>query len=218
MNRIPLILLSGMGADERVFAGQRDEFPQLVVPRWIAPLAHETLASYAQRFARAIDPGTDCYIGGASFGGFVAIEMARHLPHARACFLNGSSRSPAEQPRPLRMMRSIRGLAPWLPFGAACRFADIGVSAFGAVPAPSTRAFFRQLSDSDAAFLRWASEAVLGWEVSDPPDVPIHHIHGASDHVLPVGLVRADVIVAGAGHILSMTHPREVNAFLRERM
>ncbi len=33
----PLILLSGMGADERVFAAQMQAIPNLMVPKWIAP-------------------------------------------------------------------------------------------------------------------------------------------------------------------------------------
>src|SRR5687767_7745630 len=93
----PLILLSGMGADERVFAPQLQAFPQLVVPKWIEPKADESLASYAARFAAGVDPKQPCFIGGASFGGFVAMEMARHLD-AIAVFLIGSVRSPAELP------------------------------------------------------------------------------------------------------------------------
>ena len=41
---LPLILLSGMGADERVFQRQREAFPDLVVPKWITPDPQESLA------------------------------------------------------------------------------------------------------------------------------------------------------------------------------
>src|SRR3954470_18150998 len=103
----PLILLSGMGADDRVFAPQREAFPQLMVPGWIAPEStDESLPSYAKRLAKRIDPGEPCFIGGASFGGFVALEMARHL-QAKACFLIGSVRSPAELPWRIRMLRGL---------------------------------------------------------------------------------------------------------------
>jgi thioesterase domain-containing protein len=107
MADLPLILLSGMGADERVFALQQRAFPNLIVPRWISPLEDETLTSFAARLARQIDPGGPCFMGGASFGGFVALEMARHL-QAKACFLIGSVRSPAELPRRIRILRTLR--------------------------------------------------------------------------------------------------------------
>jgi hypothetical protein len=46
-----------MGADARVFAGQSREIEELVVPDWIAPEPGDSLASYAERWARKIDPG-----------------------------------------------------------------------------------------------------------------------------------------------------------------
>jgi pimeloyl-ACP methyl ester carboxylesterase len=84
--------------------------------------------------------------------------------------------------------------------------------------APSTRVLLGQLSESDARFLRWATRAVLRWEPGPPLDVPIFQIHGRRDHVLPVAHTRPDVIVEGAGHVLSLTHPADVNEFLRTRM
>ena len=102
----PLILLSGMGADERVFAPQLRAFGQLVVPNWIEAKPEESLASYAARLAAAVDPKRPCFVGGASFGGFVAMEMARRLD-AMAVFLIGSARSPAELPLRVRALRRL---------------------------------------------------------------------------------------------------------------
>lgn len=51
---IPLILLSGMGADHRVFAAQKAVFASLVVPEWDFPTLNESLDGYARRFAEAI--------------------------------------------------------------------------------------------------------------------------------------------------------------------
>ena len=50
-------MLSGMGADARVFAKQIEAIPQIVVPTWIDPLPKESLPSYAERFANTINPG-----------------------------------------------------------------------------------------------------------------------------------------------------------------
>jgi hypothetical protein len=207
-----------MGADERVFAPQRQAFQQLIVPPWIQPLRGESLSGYAARFAQQIDPGGPCFVGGASFGGFVAIEMARHLADPRGVFLIGSCRSPAELPRRIRALRTIRGVARWMPFGAVCSVAGIGATALSIVPAPATRSLLRQLADTDARFLRWACRAVLEWEQSAAPAVPIHHIHGRCDHVLPATNTQADLIVDGAGHVLSLRRGREVNEFLGARI
>ena len=208
-----------MGADERVFAPQMREIPQLTVPRWLPPQSpNESLASYAARMARHVDPGRPCFVGGASFGGFVALEMARHL-QTRACFLIGSVRSPRELPARITMLRSAGRAIPHLPWELLCRIAGLGVIALGQCSTPATRSFFEQLSDSDANFLRWATRAVLTWQPDERAfDFPIHHIHGARDHVLPAARTRSDRLVAGAGHVLSLTHADEVTEFLKQHM
>ena len=213
----PLILFPGMGADDRLFAPQRAAFPQLTVAKWIDPTPGESLAAYAARLARHVDPGRPCYVGGASFGGFVAIEAARHLD-ARACFLIGSARGPGELPLRVRALRRASRLLPFLPFAWAGPLARLGLGASGWAMSTTSGRVLRQLADADAAFLRWACGAVLSWEPPSELGIPIHQIHGGNDRVLPVRRTRADVVVPGAGHVLSLTHAEDVNRFIRDRM
>jgi pimeloyl-ACP methyl ester carboxylesterase len=215
-NALPMIFFPGMGADERLFASQRAAFANLVVPGWLAPRPDESLPDYAARFAAQVDPGTDCIVGGASFGGFVAVEIARHL-RARACFLIGSARGPSELPLRIRTLRGVRRLLPRLPFEWAAPLATSSGAASGWAMGPAQRGVLRQLADADAAFLRWACGAVLTWPEPPPLAAPIFQIHGARDHVLPARRTRADVIVPGAGHLLAVTHPRHVNRFIEQK-
>ena len=73
------VLLTGLGADERLFNAQRAAFPGLVTPRWIAPWPREGLAEYAERFAAEIPISRPLVLGGCSLGGMVAYEMAHVL-------------------------------------------------------------------------------------------------------------------------------------------
>jgi pimeloyl-ACP methyl ester carboxylesterase len=215
---LPLLLLSGMGADERLFKAQRDAFPQLIVPRWIPPELRESLPDYARRMARIVGPAGPCYVGGGSFGGFVAMEMARHL-EARAVFLIGSVRSPNELPRRVRALRPLRRLLSVVPFECARPIAACASAVGGRVLSPATQRMLRQLADAEAPFIRWASGAVLAWQPSPPPPgVPVYQIHGERDAVLPLRWTKPDVVVPGAGHLLAMTHAAAVNEFLRSRM
>jgi pimeloyl-ACP methyl ester carboxylesterase len=218
MEALPLILFSGMGADDGVFEPQLKSFPQLTVPRWIEPLPHESLANYAKRFAAQIDPGVPCFVGGASFGGFVAIEAARHL-QTRACFLIGSVRCPSELPLRIRALRKLKHLLPAIPFEWIAPLAGCSVRLRGERMRPVTRKLMNMLDHSKAAYLRWACEAVLTWEPTLPaPAFPVYHIHGHHDLVLPVRRTHADEIVYTGGHILSLTRPLDVNRFLTEKM
>ena len=218
MPELPLILLAGMGADERLFAPQARAFPQVVVPRWTTPRADESIGTYAARLAGELKIAGPCFVGGASFGGFVAVELARHLD-ARACFLIGSVRSPDELPLRVRALRRLGAATKLVPFEWVCRAAGCGVELFGFCSAPRTQQVLRQLSDADAQFLRWATRAVLTWRANpEPLPCPVYRIHGGRDHVLPISCYYADRIVPGAGHVLSLTHGEDVNDFLRTHM
>src|SRR4051794_38715239 len=182
MSEVPIVLLSGMAADERLFAPQLAAFPNLRVPAWIAPVPGESLRSYAARLARQVDPGRPCLVGGASFGGIVALEMAPHL-QARACVLIASVRSPAELPWGWRTLRLVTAFSPEQLSTAAG-----WVARYLAPSLPTeTRQQVKRLSRPEAAFVRWASWAVAQWWPNAAARrVQVFHIHGARDRTLPV--------------------------------
>jgi pimeloyl-ACP methyl ester carboxylesterase len=209
-----------MGADERLFAPQLEAFPNLIVPKWIAPTPSESIQSYGKRLALKVDPGVPCFVGGASFGGFIALEMARHL-QTLGVFLIGSLRDASELPPKFRMLKSIRQFLSALPIAMMQQSAAIAVSITGDLIGPAVKDVAQQLKESDAVFLRWASQAVLDWEPSPPSSVPmpsIHQIHGERDPVLSPRFTRPDEIIRGAGHLITLTHANAVNAFLRKHM
>jgi len=215
-SQLPLILLSGMGADHRLFRAQKEVFPNLITPAWIRPQRQESLPAYAQRFAVAVDPGGPCLVGGCSLGGMIALELTRHL-HAKACLLISSIRSPDELPLRYRMLRPIGRVVPQ-PLRALPRIAR-GVQAVGArLMSSGRRALLEQAAEADGGFLQWAAWAVLNWQSDGIAEIPIGQIHGTRDRVLPHRLTRPDVLVVGGGHVLPVTHPQAVNEFLRAQM
>lgn len=211
----PIILMSGMGADARVFAKQIEALPQIIVPAWIDPLPKESLPSYSKRLADAINPRRPCYVGGASFGGFIALEMIQHL-EVKACFLIGSVRSPKEFPSAFKTLQKMPYVADALPFEVATLLSKAALMSSGGSSKSHLTALVKQMSASDASFLRWACRAVLEWPGPENiGNTPVFQIHGGKDLVLPVKNTSPDTVVAGAGHALSMSHPDEVTAFLK---
>jgi hypothetical protein len=207
---VPIILLSGMAADERLFGPQRAAFPSLRVPPWIPPLPGESLRKYAARLAPRVDPGRPCIVGGASFGGVVALEMAPHLS-ALACVLIGSLRSPSGLPRRWRLLRPAARLGPQALQVLAALGARLGRPV---LPGGTVRRLQR-LSRPETAFLRWALCAVARWQPSPAAQrVRVFHIHGSADRALPAALARPDVLVPAGSHALSLFSPAAVNEFL----
>jgi len=79
---------------------------------------------------------------------------------------------------------------------------------------PDQRAlFFSMASGKAPSALKWGLRAIFLWRPT-PVAVPVRHIHGAHDRIIPVGRVKPDRVVPGAGHFLAVTHAAEVNAFI----
>jgi len=209
-----LLLLPGVGADWRLYDEQRSCAADLHVIEWIQPVAaDEPLTDYAKRLAATIDMPRPFVLGGTSFGGMVALELARHL-QPDAVILIGSCRSPSSLPSSYRFLRACSDLVPDVLLERSFAASPLIASRFGVRSREHRRLFSDMLRQTPPSFVRWATRAIFGWPGIDELPVPIRHIHGEDDRIIPLRCVRPDVVVKRAGHMLSVTHPAEVNSFI----
>ena len=211
-----IILLPGLGADGRMFAAQKERFPRLFTPRWLDPEPGETLPEYAARLAGVL-PKRPAVLGGASFGGMVAQELVRHLEPG--CVVLIGSATPRCIPRSLRPLGRLSGRLPSRVFDELLRASPLATRPMGLVGDDDSRELFmRMLKDTSPQFVRWAIGAVAGWREMRVDDVPLLRIHGRSDRVLPPPADGIHHLVDKGGHLISMTHPDEVNGFLADAL
>ena len=71
---------------------------------------------------------------------------------------------------------------------------------------------------SDPRFIQWGGAALARWPGAGELPMPVHQIHGGADRIIPCRLVRPDVIIPGAGHLLNVTHADPVNRFIAGRL
>jgi pimeloyl-ACP methyl ester carboxylesterase len=207
--QIPIFLLPGLNGDPRVFTPQLRAFPSARVVAWPPPMACEPLAEYARRIASSLDPGQDCIVAGVSFGGIVAIEVARHL-RAKACLVIASSRDVRGLPIAIRFLRPFASLIP----PSALHQAVYGGWSTATSASPYRRRI-RRLSGEERTFRRWAVQALLTWRPQRSPPCLVFQIHGDCDVEFPAGRNFAEYIVPRAGHLLTLTHAEIVNDLFR---
>src|SRR5688572_6189398 len=86
-----LILLTGLCADERLFSKLhlKSDYPATCI-KWIPADKHDTLGSYAEKLLPQIDPkpGERFVLVGVSFGGMIAIELAKRLPAEKTILIS----------------------------------------------------------------------------------------------------------------------------------
>ncbi|MEL6496933.1 MAG: hypothetical protein AAF937_04740 [Planctomycetota bacterium] len=221
---MPLLLWPGLAADHRLFSPLIDHAPSITVPPFIEPRWNESLRSYAARYAEQFGPqlppdGTYA-VGGFSFGGQLATELAAVLrPKPRGivliCGVRGTHQIAAAFRRQQRLGAVIpAAIARRLYVPVARRFARSD-----RLDALGTERLVAMARDIDPAFLRWSSHACATWPGSPPGlDVPIRHLHGEHDSIIPDVRNEADTVVRSARHLVVLTHAPEVAAFVNSSL
>jgi pimeloyl-ACP methyl ester carboxylesterase len=205
----PIYLIPGMTADFPVYSRILRLLPNAIVAEYISPESNETLVGYASRMASRIPANS--FVAGVSFGGIVALEIARVL-RPQGCILISSICKPAELPPWFRVWRALGGrrsnafletigTAAALVSRFACTSSTIRVS---------------ELAGAGGQWHRWATASVLDWQ----PDLefkacPLLQIHGSADSTFPIRYINPDLTVAGGRHALPISHPKETAAAIR---
>jgi pimeloyl-ACP methyl ester carboxylesterase len=219
-----IVLFPGLGADPRMFHRlQRALGNDLECPDWLTPKPGESFDDYARRWAHRLEPGPEdtrpLFLGGVSFGGMVAMQMARHLK-PKAVILIGSCRSAAAKPKRWQAARRISDLIPNRLLGRrAFSLGALWVSLLDGLDDTHRSLLVRMAADSDPARLRWSGHACADWPFmpqDDPDFPPIHQIHGRHDAIIPHHPGDPDTVLTDGRHLIHFSHPHTVNRYIME--
>ena len=196
-----------MGADHRAFSyiTLPKGFEAIHLP-WIKPDKNEPLAAYALRLGGAINPSAPFMLVGLSMGGMMAVEIAKKFPPVCTVLISSIPQS-GQLPGYYRLAAKLN-LGFLFPPTLLKKIVGLKKAV-----SPASKLVTDMFRDCDNEFFEWAMYAVPGWENHQVPQ-PLYHIHGKRDLVLPIRLTQPTQVVARAGHMLVMTHPAVVNAFL----
>ncbi len=200
-----------MTPDRRVFERLLPLIPNALIIDWIKPLPFESITSYASRLGSTINPIEPEVVCGVSFGGIVARELAPYL-NAKSCVLISSIASPQQLPPWFRLCRIMKPRATMPILQTMGMLATLWPISLRSV------ATWRlaKLYGSSGDWYRWGATAVLNWKPSrDVERIPLTHIHGDRDRTFPLRYTKADIVIHGGGHVLTLTHSHQIAATLR---
>jgi pimeloyl-ACP methyl ester carboxylesterase len=207
-----IYLISGLGADSRAFKQLTfRNGTKLHHLEWIKPFAHETMNEYAKRLAQKIDTRVPYAIIGLSFGGMLASEMCTFLQPHRVILLS-SVNNHKELPFYYRWPSRL-GIHKLLPSRPGKRSSFLLNWLFGLHEKKDVALLDDVLKNTDPVFSRWAIHALLTWNRMDT-DNGVIRIHGDRDRVLPVTTFTPHYVVRNGGHLIVMTHAREVSELI----
>jgi pimeloyl-ACP methyl ester carboxylesterase len=211
-----LHLLPGLGADERLFSRLGELCMPMRSTRLPAPAVHESMTAYALRVAAQIDLRPEDWIGGCSFGGLVAADIARHRPVSGLVLIGGALTSATVVP-PAQWLAPLARFLPMRPFRSLISTHAGLALLFGPLTDSHRRLLAEMLAATSDAMLRAGMRLVTSHFPTFPVLCPVHAIHGGGDRLMrpPLSGCR---LVSRAGHALALSHPREVTAFLRKTL
>lgn len=210
-----IYFVSGLGADERVFQLLKIEGYRPIHIRWIEPHRSEPIEQYAQRLSAQIVSNKPIIIG-LSFGGLIAIEIAKHLPVEKVILIS-SAKTSAEIPPYFKIFR-------WFPIHRIFPLKQLLNFTYGLVcwlfsleSTNECQMLRGILTDTDARFLRWALHQVVIWRNAVIPD-GAYHVHGTSDRIFPRFFVKPDYSLEAGGHFMVMNRATQISALLERIM
>jgi pimeloyl-ACP methyl ester carboxylesterase len=204
-------LIPGLGADERVFQGLQ-LVGEVHVLRWLPVLSPtETLALYAARLAAAIPDAQACWLVGVSFGGVLALEVAKLRPLTRVALI--SSLATADELPWLARVARVTGLHRLLPAQGLQLMPRVAQWFFNVANGAEFKLLRQIIRDTDPAFARWAIAQLVHWPSRTSP--PAVRIHGTHDRLLPAGAAKSQYLLPG-GHFIIFSQAVKISHILNQ--
>jgi pimeloyl-ACP methyl ester carboxylesterase len=203
-----IYLISGLGADERVFQNLNFGSYEPKFIHWIEPKHNESLKEYAVRLSEQIET-TNPIVLGVSFGGMLAIEIGKRID-CQQVILVSSAKTKHDIPFIYRLFGQM-GLHKLMPTALLKQANILTYWLFGMTTKSEKELLKSILHNTDSIFLKWAINAIVHWNNEEMVEKAVH-IHGNSDHVLPISCIKnIDFRIENGGHLMIFNQAEAIN-------
>ena len=208
MNRI--YILSGLGADKRVFNKIDFEGLDIHFIEWVLPTKNETIEDYAFRLTEQIKTKSPILIG-LSFGGMMATEIAKHIATKKIIII-ASAKTKNELPFYYRFAGALK-LNKFLPTKILKKKNLISNWFFGTTNEDDKKLLGEILNDTEPQFMTWAIDKIANWK-NITKHANLIHIHGTGDRILPIKFTKSNIKIMNGGHFMTLNKSKELTQIL----
>jgi pimeloyl-ACP methyl ester carboxylesterase len=207
-----IYLISGLGADARIFKFLDLGDCEPVHINWIEPRQNETIKDYALRLRVQIETEKPLILG-VSFGGMIATEIAKQIDYEQVILIS-SAKTKNEIPILYRLLGQIN-LHRFIPIKLFKQANFVTYWFFGMKTKAEKKLLKSILTDTNSSFLKWAINSILKWD-NEYQITRLIQIHGSEDKILPKqNIIKVDYEIDKGGHLMIYNRANEINQILR---
>ena len=205
-----IFIISGLGADHRVFHKMNFQEFEPVYIHWLEPLKNETIQNYSLRISKQITEPNPLVIG-ISFGGMIAIEVSKFLPFQKLILI-ASAKSKQEIPLLYRVLGTLK-VPLFFPMQWLKKSNRLSYFVFGVTEQEDQKILDAIYNDTSPSYLRWALNAVCTWQ-NEVVTQNLLHIHGTNDRILYYSNIKNAVPIPNGGHLLPLTETQKLEELI----
>lgn len=205
-----IYILSGLGADERVFKHLDFKDWDVTFVNWITPTKDEPIETYVKRISGQIKSENPILIG-LSFGGIIATEISK-IMKVEKLILISSLKTQYEIPKLYRLAGKLR-LHQMIPYSMLKNDHFLNRWLFGVIGKRDRDLFKKVLADIDIVFLKWAINTIVNWKNKQLHE-NLFQIHGTNDKLLPITKSDNVIAIKNGGHLMVLDKAKQVSEAL----
>lgn len=212
-------LISGLGADHRVF--QRINFGLKTIKHipWHTPIYAQSIQSYAKELIeKHIDQSKGIQLVGLSFGGLIAQEIAA-LIEVEKVILISTMRTRNELPFKFKALGKMPFYDALMNPHQAIR---IGIKArkkqFALQTEEGNALAKIIMEDTEPAFLKWAIKKIIHWKSPTPENKYIQIVGTLDPMFYFKDIERPDYIIKDGGHFMIFENAEKLSVILAKEL
>ena len=209
-----IYIISGLGADKRMFQNFSFEGFEVVHIDWILPLDNETLQNYALRISENISDENSILIG-LSFGGILSVEISK-IKKFKKVFLLSSAKTKPEIPFYCRVLGKLN-LLKIIPISFLKNVNFLTYLVFGAKTNFEKNLLKDIIRNTDKHFLKWSLHQIINWE-NIVFSENIIHIHGNKDVILPHKYLKYNYLIENGTHFMTLNQSEKIEQIILENL